>query len=609
MSGRIIPTTAACPGKFKKTEVCKHAPRSRKAIVIRMVLSCCCSVPRLFAQSGTGGIEHSDRLRGTVVNSVTHESISRALVYSPDNRFATMTDRQGHFEFEFTESTSGQSTRLANDSNASPIETFGLQRVSTNRPMTLMARKIGFLPPNDGQGGSVIGQEQHEVTISLVPEAFIVGHVIVPGSDGSDRIQVELYRRQAREGREHWDSAGNAMCRSNGEFRFAELPAGSYKLFTHEVLDRDPLAFNPRRQLFGYPPVYYSAAPDFATATVIRLSPGATFQANISPVKREYYPVKIKVANAAADAGYGIQVWPQGHPSPGYSLGYNGDDGLIEGLLPDGSYTVGINAYGPNAMTGTLNFTIGGGAFSGPVVALLPANSIAVNVKEEFQSTQVASMETTIATGSNTFRASQRRPNYLGVTLVPDEEFSPTQGASLRPPAGPEDESLVIENVQPGRYRVNVNAGIGYASSVTSGGTDLLRQPLVVGLGGATPRIEITVRDDGAEVEGTIDRTKSSVLRGAGIDSTGQSQYVVYFVPVSDSSGQFRQAWVSPDGKFQLQQLPPGVYRVLAFDRQQPELEYMSDEVIGQYDSKAKVIQVLAGQKEQLRLSLITAGE
>jgi len=53
------------------------------------------------------------------------------------------------------------------------------------------------------------------------------------------------------------------MSRSDGEFRFAELSAGSYKLLTHELLDRDPLTFNPRGQLFGYPPVYYPAAPDF----------------------------------------------------------------------------------------------------------------------------------------------------------------------------------------------------------------------------------------------------------------------------------------------------------------------------------------------------------
>jgi hypothetical protein len=48
---------------------------------------------------------------------------------------------------------------------------------------------------------------------------------------------------------------------------------------------------------------------------------------------------------------------------------------------------------------------------------------------------------------------------------------------------------------------------------------------------------------------------------------------------------------------------------VLAFDRQQQDLEYASDEAMRQFDSKAQVISVVPGQKVQLRLSLITASE
>jgi len=44
------------------------------------------------------------------------------------------------------------------------------------------------------------------------------------------------------------------------------------------------------------------------------------FVASISPVRRDYYAVKIKLANAAAQLPIDIQVWPQGHPGPGYAL-------------------------------------------------------------------------------------------------------------------------------------------------------------------------------------------------------------------------------------------------------------------------------------------------
>jgi hypothetical protein len=463
----------------------------------------------------------------------------------------------------------------------------------------LMARKTGFLSDNNGPQVIQMSATQQEVTIPLVPEALVVGHVLLPGSDGSDRIRVDLYRRQVREGREHWDSAGMVTSRSDGEFRFAELPAGSYKLVTHELLDSDPLTFDPRGQLFGYPPVYYPAATDFASASVIRLSAGSTFQANFSPAKREYYAVKVAIANAPAGVPVGVEVWLQGHAGPGYSLGFNFGEQLIQGLLPDGSYVVRAMSHQPSPMTGILNLTVRGAAVVGPSVMLLPNSSIAVSVQEEFQHPEIAAQGPTLEEGIRSGSGNGRRPGYLQVVLLPVEEFGFAPSPGLRPPSSPEDDSLVIENVLPGRYRVLVSTTIGYASSVTSGSTDLEREPLVVAPGGATPPIGIVVRDDGAEVEGVIE----------GTTTTGQSQGNVYFVPMANSGGQFRVAWISPDGKFQLQQLPPGAYRVLAFDRQQQDLEYASDEVMGKYESKTRVIRVVAGQKVHLQLPLTAASE
>ena len=64
------------------------------------------------------------------------------------------------------------------------------------------------------------------------------------------------------------------------------------------------------------------------------------------------------------------------------------------------------------------------------------------------------------------------------MNLVPDEESGLASPVSLRPPGDENDESLVIENVLPGRYRVNVTTGLGYVSAITSESTDLLQKPL-----------------------------------------------------------------------------------------------------------------------------------
>jgi hypothetical protein len=83
----------------------------------------------------------------------------------------------------------------------------------------------------------------------------------------------------------------------------------------------------------------------------------------------------------------------------------------------------------------------------------------------------------------------------------------------------------------------------------------------------------------------------------------------VYLLPLPESTGQFRQVAVEPDGKFDLQQVPPGAYRVLAFDHSQAELEYYTSESMRAYDGKGQVVRLGAGQKEKLTLRLLSTSE
>jgi hypothetical protein len=555
------------------------------------------SAPTLPAQSNAPAGEHRDRVHGTVINSFTHQPIAHALVRSPDNRFATLTDDRGQFEFEFP-----ASEPLSGSTSVSFFSGSGIARESRflafgpNRPNQLMAEKPGFLAGDTREPAVSVVPDQQEVTILLNPEALIVGHIVLPYLDYLDRVRVELYRRELQQGSEHWIPAGTTQSRADGSFRFAGLAPGAYKLFTGELLDRDPLTLDPRGQLFGYPPAYYPSSSDFAAAEAIQLSPGMTFQANLKPIRQEYYPVKLPVLNAANNIQ--VEVCPQGHPGPGYSLSFYSGEAMIEGSLPNGTYTIHAISYGPDSMNGLTSITVAGGPATGATLVLLPNSSIKVSVREDFQDPNTLEQLRNMngAQGTNA-----KRPNYMNVTLQSVGEFGYTPSFSLSPPGGTDDESLVIENVQPGSYRVQAMTYVGYVASMTSGGTDLLRKPLVVSQGGAPPAIEITLRDDGAQVDGTVE---GFAPRG----STYQLP-AVHFVPLPDSSGQFRVAWANGDGEFQLPQLAPGGYRVLAFERQRPELEFATEEELSRYDAKSRVIEVAAGQKEHVKLPLIQKSE
>jgi hypothetical protein len=534
-------------------------------------------------------------VHGTVLNRITHEPISRALVYSDDQQYATLTDDRGHFEFKLPPPEPEPVENPATTPDTDPLRARQVRWFRNSMPKVFQARKPGFLQNarNPSYGRAVANQS--EMTIYLDPESLIVGYVNLPGSAADLRIHLELYRPQRYEGQEHWEPAGTFTTWADGEFRFCDLAPGTYKLVTLEQLDRDPFTFTPGEQLFGFAPTFYPGASDFSAASDIQLAPGQTFQANISLTRREYYTVKIPVANGAAGQPINIRIDPQGHPGPGYSLGFNPAEQLIQGMLPDGNYTLLAETQGQPGSTGILNFSVHGVALEGPPLNLIPNPSLTVNVKEEFKSGQSVFDNGPADPFDGPSNSRPLRRINVQVILTPIEEFGSTQGAASQPVEGTQEHALMIPNVRPGRYRVRVESGVGFAASVFSGAADLLQEPLVVGMGGSSSPIEVTLRDDGAEVTGQVE---------------GASQVYVFFLPVPGSSGQFRAVVPSsPDGSFIVEQLPPGTYQVLAFDGVGEGFVYPNQEALRNFESKGQIIHVVAGQKERLRLKIISRGD
>ena len=155
---------------------------------------------------------------------------------------------------------------------------------------------------------------------------------------------------------------------------------------------------------------------------------------------------------------------------------------------------------------------------------------------------------------------------------------------------------------------MRVQSSRGYAASVRSGNLDLQHQPLVVGVGGTASPIEITMRDDMAQISGTVQGITPPTPGPAGASTgPGQSRAYVYCVPFADSSGQFADIWVHRDGSFDSGDLVPGSYRLLAFDRMQPEMEYRNPEAMQGYETKGQVVRLAGGQKERVTLDLISS--
>jgi len=550
------------------------------AIVVALVLCILCG-PQSYAEPQSSEDQTTNTISGTVINGVTDEPIARALVYTADERAATFSDDQGNFELTVSAVTQPPAGGV-------PVKTSA----------RLLARKPGFLAEYGIQGSVVIGGSGKDVTLTLAPEALIVGQVKFPSAD-ADYVEVQLYRREVREGFAHWQPLTQVRTRADGEFRFAELRAGEYKVFTHEVMERDPLAAVPNGPAYGFPPRFFAAARDFATADMIQLKAGETVTANIAPERQRYFDVRVPVIkpDPGPPGQLSVLVHAAGRRGPGFELGYDPEQNAVRGSLPNGSYTIEAWTVESSEWVGATTITVANGPVNGPPLSLSPRAIIDYYVHQDFSGAENS------RTGA---------PNVY-VNLQPADEFSEERGGygyntRGNPPS--------LTGVQPGRYWVQVNPSSSgtYVASVTSGGKDLFREPLVVPFGASVPPIDITVGNDPGEIEVTLEAKNNgpaagasgSVIRSGGVEGSSlpDEPSSVYCIPLSGEGGMARKFSNQFNGKYVLPQVPPGDYRILALDTPQP-LEYRNPVVLRTYESQGQRVHVAAGQRVQVTLQPI----
>ncbi|HTZ46286.1 MAG TPA: hypothetical protein VMH20_01750 [Verrucomicrobiae bacterium] len=561
---------------------------SRSYFLCLLVAAAVMSVP-LRAQD-----EHLITFRGQVLNSVTKEPVPHALVTLMGQQYAMFTDDQGRYEFQIH---AGGKMGLV-VARGSPSGSVFINRLVT-------ARKPGYLDSQRTARSATRPRSTREtssdMTIYLVPEALLVGHVDVPGSEGEVRIDCELYRREMHGGRQVWSTSGSSTTWGNGECRFSDLSEGTYKLITREQMDRDSLAQVPGGPLFGYPPVYYPNTTDFSAAGDIAVKAGQTAQVNVTVARHAYFPVRLGTRNAPLGLPVTLTVWPMGHWGPGWSLGYNPAEQTIEGMLPSGNYTVEAYSRGEPGATGIANFSVKGAPVEGPGLIFVPNPSITVTVRQEFY----ANRGTSDNGDASNPRVAARRAGNIHIALSALDESGAPQDVQAQPVEGSQGREYTIPSVCPGRYRVDVSvASGGYTAAIESGGKDLMNQPLVVPLGGAVPPIEITTRDDGAEVDGTVTDSSSDGASVSGMQTV--SQHFIYLVPANGAQGQMTV--VAENGNFSFTQIPPGDYFLVAFAEQQEDLGNGSGPLPPELQDKAQAVHLEEGQKVNVTLHQVDGG-
>ena len=497
------------------------------------------------------------KLTGSVVNAVTGEPIRRALVQlEGGSEHSGLTDSNGHFEFA------------------------GLPAGQVN----ITARKPGFFAQEELEGGSpevrsiIISADTPSATVKLTPESVIYGRVEAPDGEPIEEIPIRVISSQIVDGRKRWEPRANSMTNEDGEFRVANLPPGVY------YVEAGPGAsFRMRRARRlqvgeeGYTTAFYPGATDPTGASPIILSPGQQQEVHFALKPQPVFKISGIIRGYVANMGVDLQIVDKLGEQLTVPIQLNPEAGTFDTKVPAGDYTLRVRAQDakqsaaadvPVSVTGNL---------SGVQVILGPATSIPVNVRRE---------------ASDSDKVNQRGAEPVAVHLSSSESpFSSLDFWSA--PDQQKDHPLAVRNVDPGKYSIDiVTNGSWYVQSASCGSTDLLRDDLAVPAGAQLPPIEITLRNDGATLTGSV-------------QSDGSPEHgTVVLVPERGSAAQAKVASAAQAGEFRFDHLAPGDYRLLAFDRVN-DLEYRDPEVLNAYLSRGTHVSLQANGQSNTNVELI----
>lgn len=554
-------------------------------------------------------VEH---IIGIVLNSLDKKPVARVLVSSGDRRMAAMTDDQGRFAFDVRRIVMDRAfmDRALLNLNVDPATLSALRApLPSVQPtmVTLSLRRPGYLTRQ--QVNVPLSPDAHttseQIELKIDPESVIMGHVWASnGEPPTPGVMVTLRRKQVQEGTATWNQIAAVQTNRRGEYRFAEVRAGEYKIATQAHWDQTVNA-TAAAMVPGYTAAYYPEANDLGSATPIHIAIGQTAEASLTVRATSYFHIDIPVANATPGAGVNVVIGDD--PSTGYWLSFNSQSQKIEGFLPNGAYDLRVLSFDKPQTSARGRVEVLNGQVKASPIILTPSGSIPILVREE-HTAQPQQDAVRLFSGSSRLTPDGQQAALYRPALNLWIAGMDGQAASALNLQAKNNEGLALENVQEGAYTVHVQPFRGYVASLTSGGVDLLRNPLRVGPGGSSAPIEVTLRDDGATLTGTVPLPDGAA---ANMPWNGRS-IAVACIPLDDGMARPTQYPTAMNNSFTGQNLAPGRYLVLAFNNSSDgnpprwtEIEFRNPDVLRDYESKGAIVTLTNGQKAQITVPLV----
>jgi hypothetical protein len=491
-----------------------------------------------------------------------------------------------------------------------PDGAFRIENILPGR-YRLFAERTGFLDVDKHHGrseGRVLtlrsGEEVKDLQIRLQAAAVLRGRVTDEDGDPLAGAEVSALRQTFVTGHRHWEQVGSERTNDLGEYRIANLPAGSVFISVNPPPDFKSLiesggALGDRKspgagdngQATAYQTTYYPGTPDRSQATPIQLHAGDEFPANFSLTPGPSLSIRGQVVNVPPRTSATIML-----QSRDFRLVTSGTE-----MHKDGSFVIRDVSPGSYLLLASVE---------GSAVPMMARQDVEVG------SSNVDGLRLSPQPGA-TVRG-RLRVESSGKRFDPDQVY-----LVLQPVDGQDDEvaipganfsnlahvaaggEFVWSDVPPGNYYVQIlGNGSGanedwFIKTVLSGTRDVGESGIAVS--GGTVLLDLMASSNGAVVDGVVADSKHQAVANA----------VVVAVPETRMRGrvdQYRQTVSDQNGRFSLRGIRGGTYTLFAWESVDGQA-YFNPEFLKSYEGQGKALQLSEGDRKTVQLTVIAAAD
>ncbi|HXB21589.1 MAG TPA: carboxypeptidase-like regulatory domain-containing protein [Candidatus Solibacter sp.] len=533
----------------------KKRQNVRYVALILMLLSQVSGVTLAQQASGSG----QATVEGTVVNAINARQIPRAGVLlrniqQTNNVVWTRADDTGRFLFK----------------NVGP----GTYRLSGDRQ--------GFFTENRKNATQAlvdVSARDHltNVLVRLLPFSVVAGRIVDEKNDPIQNVEMRLYAWDYVRGRRLLGSKASAVTDDRGEYRISGVRPGSYFLLANYDFKKEWLRSmgdlsKSTRPDIAYLPQFFPGTTDFREAQQLTLKPGDEVFEDFAFSSRPAVSVHGKVVNGLSGRPASKAIvsasWANVPVGINPIKGEADENGIFEiwGLAP-GSYTLqtSFQDQGEN-YSGEEQVEVGSAGVAEANIAGMP--DFEINGQVRIEGTQRPALR-------------QVSVDFMAIGNRPFAIFR----AAAAPPSFRLAGKLHLET----HYRVNaVNLEDDYyLKSILVAGKEMPQTDVVVG--GKQSEVEVILSPLGGHIEGIVLDFKNQPMRGS---------FVMLAPDVAESDpGQIRQIRSDGNGKFILRGVPPGAYRLVAFEDVTVDDLMAQPEVLKRFVDQGASVKVEEGGK------------